>query len=256
MPLLALGIAHGCGPLFRPMMTMMEQQQQQALKTGLILLGSVSGGQASNLFALLAGGDAALSVTFTLFTTILGAVATPAIIGCLLGGGGGAVAVDVVGVLRSVMSLAIIPLLLGLSTSRIAPKFVENKIRPLCPIVGIIATLCLVTGAAAGSSKLLLSEPTTVGYAILVSTLLPIVGGLASLAIARPILHLKEHVTRTLVVETLSKSPTLAYVLALRHFGAGAAIVPAAAMVTLAVVGAAVASVWSMIPVPDREEVN
>lgn len=52
---------------------------------------------------------------------------------------------------------------------------------------------------------------------------------------------------RTLVVETLSKSPTLAYVLAKKHFGRYAAAIPASGMVSLAVVGAAVASTWSML---------
>ena len=44
--------------------------------TGVVLLGSVSGGQASNLFALLAKGDAALSVVATVSTTLLGVLAT------------------------------------------------------------------------------------------------------------------------------------------------------------------------------------
>ena len=58
---------------------------------------------------------------------------------------------------------------------------------------------------------------------------------------------------RTLVVEVLSKSPTVAYVLALKHFNAAAASVPAAGMVSLAVVGAAVASVWSL-PLLNRKD--
>ena len=58
---------------------------------------------------------------------------------------------------------------------------------------------------------------------------------------------MKERTKRTLVVETLSKSPTLAYILALKHFDLSVALIPGAAMVTLAVVGALVASAWSMI---------
>lgn len=41
----------------------------EPLRVGAVLLGCVSGGQASNLFALLAGGDVALSVVLTLSTT-------------------------------------------------------------------------------------------------------------------------------------------------------------------------------------------
>ena len=42
-----------------------------ATAAGLVLLGSVSGGQASNLCALLAGGDLALSVVLTVSTTLV-----------------------------------------------------------------------------------------------------------------------------------------------------------------------------------------
>ena len=54
-------------------------------RAGVVLLGAVSGGQASNLFALMAGGDAALSVLLTVSTTLLGVGATPLIVELLLG---------------------------------------------------------------------------------------------------------------------------------------------------------------------------
>eukprot|EP00966_Prymnesium_polylepis_P269305 6221676-Prymnesium_polylepis.1 len=47
---------------------------ESGLRAGCVLLGCVSGGQASNLCALLAGGDVALSVVLTLSTTLLGVV--------------------------------------------------------------------------------------------------------------------------------------------------------------------------------------
>jgi len=53
-----------------------------------------------------------------------------------------------------------------------------------------------------------------------------------------------ERSKRALVIEVLSKSPTLAHVLALKHFGVEAALIPAVSMVSLAVVGALVASIW------------
>ena len=54
-------------------------------RAGVVLLGAVSGGQASNLFALMAGGDAALSVLLTVSTTLLGVGFTPLIVELLLG---------------------------------------------------------------------------------------------------------------------------------------------------------------------------
>ena len=61
---------------------------------------------------------------------------------------------------------------------------------------------------------------------------------------------------KTLVIETISKSPTLAYLLAVQHFDTTSgrptttmpsSTLPGAAMVTLAVLGACVASVWSLL---------
>lgn len=52
---------------------------------------------------------------------------------------------------------------------------------------------------------------------------------------------------RALVIETLSKSPTLAYVLARKHFDSSAATIPSAGMISLAVIGAVVACVWSAV---------
>ena len=47
-------------------------------------------------------------------------------------------------------------------------------------------------------------------------------------------------------METLSKSLTIAFVLAKQHFGEGAAAIPAAGMVSLAVAGATISLLWGI----------
>jgi len=220
---------------------------------GIVLLGSVSGGQASNLFALLAGGDVALSVVCTLSTTFLGVLATPLLVQKLLQT---VVAVEFLSVLRSVASLVLLPLILGLSTGTFFPGFI-NQIQPFCPIFGILSTLVLIAGGAANSTLSLgFDKPSVLG-----SYLLPIIGGALALGVSylkypngKTSATMNEKSRRTLVVETLSKSPTLAYVLARKHFGQAAAAIPAAGMISLAVVGAVVASVWSILaPINDED---
>ena len=189
--------------------------------------------------------------------------------------------VDGVAVLLSVLTLVLGPLLLGLgfghfvvdnkkllNGSRITNKTRVMKIRNLlrnkiCPLVGIGATLLLVAGGAANAAVgVIASADGSLGVrSIMASILLPLFGcvtaiGFVNLAntLARPssksksTMIIDEKSKRTLVVEILSKSPTLAYVLAQKHFMVGSSNVPAAAMVSLAVVGALVASVWSYIP--------
>ena len=80
-------------------------------QAGTILLGCVSGGQASNLFALLAGGDVSLSVICTLSTTLLGAFVTPLLIRLLLGTYSPVGGIDV---LKSICSVVLLPVLTGL----------------------------------------------------------------------------------------------------------------------------------------------
>lgn len=212
---------------------------------GIVLLGSVSGGQASNLFALLAGGDVALSVVCTLSTTLLGVLATPLLVKFLLGS---SIVVDGAGVLRSVVSIVLVPLLAGLVLGRTQQA---KHLKPYCPAIGVAATIVLVAGGAANSATALLGSGAWRTTA-LASLLLPILGGALALGLAS-FLNIPEASKRTLVVEVLSKSPTLAYVLAQKHFCAEAAAVPAAAMVSLAAIGATAASVWTRL---SRNEQN
>lgn len=230
MPLLALGMARAFS--FSPNQTV-----------GTVLLGSVSGGQASNLFSLLAGGDVALSVVCTLTTTMLGVVATPLLVKQLLGC---SIAVNASAILRSVASLVLLPLMTGLVSNRLLVRQ-SQIVRRLCPTVGVLASLILVAGGASNSTTSLFSASTSWQSTLMASVGLPLFGGALALLLANNNNSMPQSSKRTFCIEVLSKSPTLAHVLALQHFGASAAVIPAAAMVSLAVLGALVASVWAKL---------
>jgi len=206
---------------------------------GLTLLGCVSGGQASNLFALLAGGDVALSVACTLSTTLLGIVAIPILVERMLST---VVVVDSIEVLQSVAQLVLGPLLLGLIIGTIKPSLTE-KLQSLFPVVGVLATLVLVSGGASSCTNII-SSGTNI---LLASYLLPLLGGFMAWIVSFLKPSMAESSRRTLVVETLSKSPTLAYVLSQKHFAEASAAIPAASMVSLAIIGAAVSTFWQAL---------
>lgn len=215
-------------------------------RVGLVLLGSVSGGQASNLCALLARGDVALSVVLTASTTLLGVFATPVLVHLFVGS---VVPMDTLGILRTTVSIVLAPLFTGLFLGRFFPN-VAARLVPWCPAVGVLATLLLVTGGAANSAVLLVGAGRC-WEAHVGSVLLPLAGGFVAFAAARAC-RLRERAVRTLTLETLVKSPTLAYMLAQRHFEPGVAVVPAAAMVWLAALGATAATLWARhAPAPD-----
>lgn len=209
--------------------------------SGIILLGSVSGGQASNLFTMIAGGDVALSILCTLTSTLAGVFITPFLINGLLGT---TLSFNLLDVLADISSLVLVPVMSGLFLGFFAKGFI-SRIRFLCPIIGIFSTLILCAGGAAKSAIISSGYDLT---SILSSCILSSLGGLMAFLFTsiRPInqkVSIKSK--KALVIETLSKSPTLAYVLASKHFEAAAAI-PSAAMVTLAAIGALVGSGWSL----------
>ena len=244
-----------------------------AAASGLVLLGCVSGGQASNvrgwvsiphlwlllcallpccrlskgarfdtcpqLCAFLAGGDLALSVILTCSTTLLGVLATPALVQLLLGT---AVAVDAAAVLVSIASLVLLPLVAGLTIGRWLPGLTQ-RMQPLLPRLGIAALLVLVNGGSANAATLLLGA-SGAWRAHAAAMLLPVASGGVALAAARAA-RLEERALRTVTIETTIKSPTLAFVLARKHFSdASVAAIPAASMVWLAAIGAVMASAW------------
>lgn len=169
-------------------------------------------------------------------------LATPALIEFLLGA---SVAVDASGVLRSIATLVLTPLATGLAAGQRLPGLV-GRLRPVLPRAGIGALLVLVAGGSANAATLLLGSADA-WKAHAASIFLPLGGGLVALATGSA-MRLEERAVRTLTIETMIKSPTLAFVLAKKHFTDPAvAAVPAASMVWLAAIGAAVASGWSRV---------
>ena len=211
-------------------------------RAGLLLLGCVSGGQASNLCALLGGGDAALSVVLTTSTTLLGCVVTPFLASRLLRS---TIAVDGGAILSSTSSLVLAPLGAGVLTAALFPR-VAQRLRPFCAPAGIISTSLLVAGGAAAAYGCS-SWRAHVGVIVM-----PLLAAALALALAKTS-GLRGAAPRTVAIETLVKSPTLAAVLAREHLSSSAAAVPAAGMIWLAIVGAAVAAGWGRVPLPPED---
>ena len=116
------------------------------LVAGLVLVGCVNGGQASNLCTYIAKGDVALSVLMTTVTTIAGIFATPLLCKLLLGA---VVPVDAVGIATSCLQVVLAPIVVGMATNKFFPKFVE-KILPITPVIGVFST-CILVASAVGT---------------------------------------------------------------------------------------------------------
>ena len=132
MPLLALGLGKAFG-------------MDSALLAGMVLVGSINGGQASNLCTYIAKGNVALSVLMTTATTLGAIFMTPLLCKGLLGA---VVPVDAKGIAMSVVQVVLAPIAIGMTTNKFFPKFVK-AILPFAPVVGVVSTCLLVASAVA-----------------------------------------------------------------------------------------------------------
>lgn len=216
------------------------------LVAGLVLVGSINGGQASNLCTYIAKGDVALSVLMTTVTTIAGIVATPLLCKVLLGA---VVPVDAVGIAVSCIQVVLAPIVAGMALNRFAPKVVE-KVLPATPVIGVLSTCLLVASSVAQCAPAIINAGLNLQIPIL---LLHLIGGLAGYWIPS-IFGFSEVQSRTMAIETAMKSSAFGFLLAKLHFKQYATRVPSAvSVVWMALVGASLAVVWRFIPVKETK---
>src|SRR5699024_7810681 len=118
-----------------------------SLAAGLVLLGSVPGGTASNVMVYLARGDVALSIAMTSLSTSLAPIATPFILLYLAGQW---LPVDPMSMLLSIVQVIIIPIVLGLLVKRFFIVIVYKRITSI-PLISVTANIIIV--AAIVSTK-------------------------------------------------------------------------------------------------------
>lgn len=135
MPLLALSLAG----LF---------SLDAALTVGLILVGTVPGGTASDVITFLANGDVALSVSLTAVSTVISPILTPLITLVLIGN---QIHFNPTEMFISIVQIVIIPIALGLILNYKFPAFCE-KLKDYLPAIASIV-ICLIVAGVIGANK-------------------------------------------------------------------------------------------------------
>jgi BASS family bile acid:Na+ symporter len=120
----------------------------EALTVGLILVGTVPGGTASDVITFLSNGDVALSVSLTAISTVIAPIITPLITLILIGN---QIHFNPVDMFLSIIEIVIIPIMIGLMLNYKFPDFCE-RLKDYLPALSAIV-ICLIVAGVIGANK-------------------------------------------------------------------------------------------------------
>ena len=119
-----------------------------ALTVGLILVGTVPGGTASDVITFLAKGDVALSVSLTAVSTVISPILTPLITLLLIGN---QIHFNPADLFISIVEIVIVPIILGLILNYKFSDFC-GKLKKYLPTISSIV-ICLIVAGVIGANK-------------------------------------------------------------------------------------------------------
>ena len=126
----------------------------EALTVGLVLVGTVPGGTASDVITFLAKGDLALSVSLTAVSTVISPILTPIITLILIGN---TISFSPVDMFISIFQIVIIPIGLGLFLNYKFPDFCE-ELKDYLPAVSSIVIAIIVAGVIGANKEAIISS--------------------------------------------------------------------------------------------------
>lgn len=211
------------------------------LTAGMILVGSVASGTASTLMVYISRGDVALSVTIGAMSTLVGVVATPFLTRFYVNA---SVAVDVAGLLVSILKIVVAPVALGLLLNQFAGRVVRAAEKAL-PYVSIGSILLIIAAVVAGSHASIAKVGPTLFVAVVLHNAFGLLGGYWG----GRLLKFDESVCRTLALEVGMQNSGLAAALGAMYFSPLAALPGAVFSVWHNISGSLLAGMWARKPV-------
>ncbi|CAN7492457.1 bile acid:sodium symporter family protein [Rossellomorea sp. LjRoot5] len=211
------------------------------LAAGLVLLGSVPGGTASNVMVYLAKGNLALSVAMTSLSTLLAPIATPLI---LLGLAGQWLPVDPVAMFLSIVQVIILPITFGLVIRKLFPGTVEKSLNVI-PLISVLAIIIIVSAVVSANVENIASSGAIIFTAVILHNLFGLGLGYGT----GVLMKLDEGTRRAISIEVGMQNSGLGVALATAHFGPLAALPSVIAAVWHNISGPILATFWSKKPV-------
>lgn len=211
------------------------------LAAGMILVGSVASGTASNVMIYLAKGDVALSVTISSVSALVGVFATPLLTKFYVDTH---IQVDVMGMLFSIVKIVVIPIGAGLIVHHTMNKLVK-RVEPYLPAFSMIAILLIISAVVAGSQGFIGSVGLMVIAAVMLHNAIGLLGGYWG----GKLFGFDESTCRTLALEVGMQNSGLAATLGKLYFSPLAALPGALFSVWHNLSGSLLAGYWSGKPV-------
>ncbi len=140
---------------------------------GMVLVGSCPGGTASNVIVYLSRGNVALSVTMTMFSTLLAPLLTPGIIYLILSR---SIEFSYGGLFLSVFQIVALPLFAGLLVRRLFSSTVD-RYRDYLPVISVVSISLIIACVMALNADSVLAFPVLTIAAVMLHNLSGLVSG-------------------------------------------------------------------------------
>ncbi|MDH5509243.1 MAG: bile acid:sodium symporter family protein [Nitrospinota bacterium] len=239
---LGLALQYGAMPFFGWLIARVMDFPPE-VAAGIIIVGACPGGTASNVVTYLAKGHLALSITLTLCSTLLAAALTPTLIWVYAGAW---IDVPVAAMTWSVFKIVLIPVALGVAVNTIWKNRVTRALHvfPAVSVAAIVVIIAIILGLNAESIG---KSGGAVAVAVIIHNVLGLAAGYwLSWALGSFWALAADTATRrTLAIEVGMQNSGLGVALALKYFGAAAALPGAIFSIWHNLSGAFLASYWS-----------
>jgi len=213
-----------------------------ALHLGLVLVGCVPGGTASNVVSLIAGADVALSVVLTSCSTLLASFLTPLLVQLLIGS---TVQINGWKLFQATAQVVFLPVIAGMFLNAKAPALCRT-LSLFAPFAGVLF-VALICGGVVAQNAVLSSTSPSLPLVLLSVVSLHSLGFLLGYLLPKFLFSFDEKSSRTLSIEVGMQNSALAVVLA-NSLGHPLAALPGALSATVhSCLGSLLAAYWRFL---------
>ena len=233
--LLTLGIQFTLMPLFAYLLAQ-ALQLSAAQSIGLVLVGCSAGGTASNVICYLAKANVALSILITMASTMCAVLAMPLLSYIYLHQ---SVEVPVVGMMRSILFIVLIPVLAGTAINSFYAQLI-GKLQGIFPVFSSLAIVLIIAIIVALNQQ----NISTLALPVIVAVVLHNLSGMTAGYFIPRLLKYDLVTCRTVSIEVGMQNSGLSVALAMQYFSAAAALPGAIFSIWHNISGSLIALYW------------